>query len=148
MVADVRLRITQPVRAAMAQVLYPAQWLILQPVAAARDVGGYFQSLQVGPARGSRRCARSSACSPRRPTRSSSCCWRTAGCASWWSCASAWANGKLAQVLYDAADPFSRKIIIDKGQVDGIAPGSPVIDEAGVLGQVTRVYGASARPRC
>ena len=40
MVADVRLRITQPVRAVLAQVLYPVQWLILQPVAAARDVGG------------------------------------------------------------------------------------------------------------
>jgi len=43
-------------------------------------------------------------------------------------------------VLYDAADPFSRKVIIDRGFVDGIAAGSPVVDETGVLGQVTRVY--------
>jgi rod shape-determining protein MreC len=50
------------------------------------------------------------------------------------------AQATAAQVLYDATDPFSRKVVIDKGQAQGIAPGSPVIDEAGVLGQVTRVY--------
>jgi rod shape-determining protein MreC len=45
-----------------------------------------------------------------------------------------------AQVLYDAADPYSRKVVIDRGQTHGIVPGSPVIDDSGVLGQVTRVY--------
>jgi rod shape-determining protein MreC len=45
-----------------------------------------------------------------------------------------------AQVLYDAADPYSRKIVIDRGQTQGVQAGSPVIDENGVLGQVTRVY--------
>jgi rod shape-determining protein MreC len=43
-------------------------------------------------------------------------------------------------VLYDAADPYSRKVVIDRGQTHGIEAGSPVIDESGVLGQVTRVY--------
>ena len=47
--------------------------------------------------------------------------------------------GRAAEVLYDAADPYSRKIVIDQGLVNGIAPGSPVIDEQGVLGQVTSV---------
>ena len=32
------------------------------------------------------------------------------------------------------------RIVIDKGMTEGIALGSPVIDESGVLGQVTRVY--------
>jgi rod shape-determining protein MreC len=45
-----------------------------------------------------------------------------------------------AQVLYDAADPFSRKVIIDKGALAAVQAGSPVLDEVGVLGQVTRVY--------
>ena len=45
-----------------------------------------------------------------------------------------------AEVLYDAADPFSRKVIIDKGMTQGVDLGSPVLDEAGVLGQVTRVH--------
>jgi rod shape-determining protein MreC len=31
-------------------------------------------------------------------------------------------------------------VIIDKGLANGIEPGSPVIDESGVLGQVTRVH--------
>jgi rod shape-determining protein MreC len=45
-----------------------------------------------------------------------------------------------AEVLYDAPDAFSRKVIIDRGDVHGIGRGSPVVNEAGVLGQVTRVY--------
>ena len=43
-------------------------------------------------------------------------------------------------MLYDAADPYSRNVIIDKGLTQGIEAGSPVIDESGVLGQVTRVH--------
>ena len=45
-----------------------------------------------------------------------------------------------AQVLYDAADPYARKVVIDRGQTHGIEAGSPVVDDSGVLGQVTRVY--------
>jgi len=47
---------------------------------------------------------------------------------------------QAAQVLYDAADPYTRKVIIDRGLTEGVLAGSPVIDETGVLGQVTRVY--------
>ncbi len=43
-------------------------------------------------------------------------------------------------MLYEAADAYTRKVIIDKGQLAGLALGSPVIDAAGVLGQVTRVH--------
>jgi rod shape-determining protein MreC len=45
-----------------------------------------------------------------------------------------------AEVLYEAADPFSRKLIIGRGQAHAVALGAPVINEHGVLGQVTRVY--------
>ncbi|MFM2329596.1 MAG: hypothetical protein RLZZ494_1699 [Pseudomonadota bacterium] len=45
-----------------------------------------------------------------------------------------------AEVLYEAADPYSRKVIIDRGSQHGVVTGSPVITEAGVLGQVGRVY--------
>jgi rod shape-determining protein MreC len=45
-----------------------------------------------------------------------------------------------AEVLYEAADPFSRKVFIDRGSAQGVALGSPVINEAGVLGQVTHAY--------
>lgn len=46
----------------------------------------------------------------------------------------------LAEVLYAARDPFTRKIIIDKGSQQDIVNGQPVIDNIGVIGQVTRVY--------
>ncbi|RZJ06943.1 MAG: rod shape-determining protein MreC, partial [Rubrivivax sp.] len=49
-----------------------------------------------------------------------------------------------AEILFEAPDPFSRRVVIDRGATQGIAPGSPVINEAGVLGQVTRVYPLSA----
>ena len=49
-----------------------------------------------------------------------------------------------AEVLYEAPDVFSRKVILDRGASHGVALGSPVINEIGVLGQVTRVYPLSA----
>jgi len=54
------------------------------------------------------------------------------------------ANGQVAQILYTARDPFSRKVIVDKGQQSGIVAGQPAIDETGVVGQVTRVFPFSA----
>jgi rod shape-determining protein MreC len=50
------------------------------------------------------------------------------------------AEGRVAEILYAARDPFTRKIIVDKGSNAGVEPGQPVIDELGVLGQVTRTY--------
>ncbi|MFA5915245.1 MAG: rod shape-determining protein MreC [Burkholderiales bacterium] len=46
----------------------------------------------------------------------------------------------FAEILYAARDPFSRKVVIDKGSQNGILAGEPVIDDVGVIGQVTRVY--------
>ena len=49
-----------------------------------------------------------------------------------------------AEILYDARDPFSRKVIVDRGAQDGVERGQPVIDESGVVGQVTRVFALSS----
>ena len=46
----------------------------------------------------------------------------------------------LAEVLYDARDVNSRKIVLDRGTQQGVALGLPVIDNQGVVGQVTRVF--------
>jgi rod shape-determining protein MreC len=54
------------------------------------------------------------------------------------------ASGQVAQIMYTARDPYSRRIVIDKGQQSGIIAGQPAIDEAGVVGQVTRVFPFSA----
>ena len=49
-------------------------------------------------------------------------------------------NGRIAQILYAARDPYSRKVVIDRGINDNIITGQPVIDDAGVVGQVTRIF--------
>ncbi|WP_374342036.1 rod shape-determining protein MreC [Azonexus sp.] len=54
------------------------------------------------------------------------------------------ARGQVAQILYTARDPFARRIVVDKGQQAGIVAGQPAIDEAGIVGQVTRVFPFSA----
>jgi len=43
-------------------------------------------------------------------------------------------------VLYAARDPFSRKIVIDRGSQQDVRPGQPVVDDRGLVGQVTRAY--------
>src|SRR5918998_5848737 len=45
-----------------------------------------------------------------------------------------------AEILYAGRDPYSHKVFINLGEQQGVKPGSPVADEAGVVGQVTRVY--------
>jgi rod shape-determining protein MreC len=57
------------------------------------------------------------------------------------------ASGQLAQILYSARDPYSRRIVIDKGQQDKVVAGQPVIDDAGIVGQVTRVFPSSPKSR-
>jgi rod shape-determining protein MreC len=50
------------------------------------------------------------------------------------------AEGRLAEIIYAARDPFNRRVVINKGSQAGIENGQAVIDELGVLGQVTRTY--------
>jgi len=44
------------------------------------------------------------------------------------------------EVIETVPDPFARKVIINRGSHHGINPGWPVVDAAGLVGQVTRVY--------
>lgn len=46
----------------------------------------------------------------------------------------------VGEILYDARDPFTRKIILNRGSQQGVATGQPVIDDIGIVGQVTRVF--------
>jgi rod shape-determining protein MreC len=43
-------------------------------------------------------------------------------------------------VLYSGRDPFTQKLFINKGSNTGIRAGEAVIDDMGVVGQVTRVF--------
>ena len=49
-------------------------------------------------------------------------------------------NIVAAEIAYAGRDPFTRKVIIDKGTRQQIKAGQPVIDQVGLIGQVTRVY--------
>ncbi len=46
----------------------------------------------------------------------------------------------LAEVLYETRDPFTRKLVLDKGTQQQISVGQPVIDAKGLVGQVTRTF--------
>lgn len=50
----------------------------------------------------------------------------------------------VTEVLYDARDPFVRKVVIDRGLQHGVRTGQPVIDADGVVGQVVRVFPLTA----
>lgn len=140
MVADTRFAIVKPLRAALATALYPVQWLVMQPVEAAGQAGGYFTSLhsaQQNEAAALQRLA-GQAVRAQQVEQLSLENQRLRELLSMRERIGTTAMG--AQVLYDAADPYARKVVIDRGQTHGIEAGSPVIDDSGVLGQVTRVY--------
>lgn len=144
MVADTRFKLTGPIRMTIASVLYPVQWALVQPVQWTRDVFGNLQSLRTAQddvqllreqlhlqsprvqqyeqlALENERLRQLLDLRQRMPT-----------------------PGLAAQVLYDAADPYEHKVVIDKGLIHGISAGAPVLDASGVLGQVTRVYPSMA----
>jgi len=140
MVADARLHIVQPLRAAIATVLYPAQWLALQPVQAADTFASYLTDLKT--ARATEEAARRKlAEQSQRAGQVEQLLLENQRLRELLALRErVQTPGTAAQVLYDATDPYSRRVVIDKGQLQGIAAGSPVMDESGVLGQITRVY--------
>ncbi len=140
MVADARFHITDPLRKVVATVLYPVQWLMLKPVEFASQGSGYFQSLQT--AQQDLDTARKKMTEMGQRANQAD--------------QLALENGRLrkllelrdrlqtpaqaAEVIYDTADPYTRRVVLDRGQLGGVELGAPVMDEAGVLGQVTRVF--------
>jgi rod shape-determining protein MreC len=140
MVADTRFQMLQPARVVLQAVLFPMQWLAQRPALIAGEVTDFIDKVQSADAvhaglldklrQQSGRAyqveqlelenRRLRALLDLRPTLA--------------------VSGTAAQVLYDAADPFTRKVVIDRGQTQDVKLGSPVIDEKGVLGQVTRVF--------
>lgn len=140
MVADARFRVTQPLRAAFATVLYPVQWLALQPVRAVQNGGQYVSGLNQAKS-SSEDAARKLALQSLRAGQVEQLTQENDRLRKLMGLREQLATAVMAaEVLYDAADPYSRKVIIDKGLTQGVELGSPVLDEAGVLGQVTRVH--------
>lgn len=137
---DARLRITPPLREALSVAVYPLQRIAQAPLQWARDVS---ESLQ------------SSVAAQRRIDALEQANVKLAMQAQIGAQLRA-ENARLRQLLQlqqrllphsiaaqisaQAADPFSRKIDIDRGSAQGVVAGSPVIDQTGLLGQVTRVW--------
>lgn len=139
MVADARFHLVQPLRSAVGAVLYPVQWLALKPVQAVQGASRYFEDLQDAQ-RGEADARRALALQAERASQAVGLAQENERLRSLLELRrNTPTPGRAAEVLYDAADPYTRKIVIDQGLSNGIEPGSPVIDEQGVLGQVTSV---------
>lgn len=140
LVVDARMRTLATVRQLVGTALYPLQVVALMPRDAVYMVGGYFSSLsalqsennalkrqQVANAQAlqqgqlllaeNEQLRKLMAAAQRLPVKS-----------------------VMGEILYDTRDAFTRKVVLDRGAQHGIRPGLPVIDDAGVVGQVTRVF--------
>ena len=140
MVADARFRMVEPLRAGLAIVLLPAQQALLVPIEMLSGGADYFQGLRAA-LQGERQARAQLAEQADRLARAQQLAQENERLRALLDLKPALVVSSIAaEVMYEAADPYSRKLFIDRGQAQGVALGSPVINEAGVLGQVTRVY--------
>jgi rod shape-determining protein MreC len=144
MVADARFKLMQPARAAFAVVLHPVQRLLLTPVDAWEALGDYLRGTQR--AMDAENLARRQlAAQAERLARAQQLQSENDQLRALLKLQPSLSVPSMgAEVIYEAPDPFSRRVVIDRGSLQGVAAGSPVINESGVLGQVTRVYPLSA----
>lgn len=144
MVADVRFRMLEPLRAGLAVALLPAQRAIALPVDLWAGGMGYLQGLNAAQAE-AQTARRALAGQAEKAARGDSLARENDRLRALLGLREALAvRGLAAEVLFESADPYSRKVVIDRGQVQGVLPGAPVVNEAGVLGQVTRVFPLSS----
>jgi rod shape-determining protein MreC len=140
MVVDARFRYAEMLRSSLAVVIYPLQRAAVAPVDMLSGIAGYFTSLSS--AQRDNEALRTKVLQNAKDVLTLD--------------ALAAENAQLrrlldargripreasmAEIMYSGRDPFSRKVVIDKGTQQGIQLGQPVIDETGVIGQVTRVF--------
>ncbi|KPF51457.1 rod shape-determining protein MreC [beta proteobacterium AAP51] len=144
MVADVRFKVTEPLRSTLAVLLLPVQRLLAVPVELWNGGEGYFTGLR--DAQAAERAARLRlAAQAERALRTDQLAQENERLRALLELRAATAvRSRPAELLYEAADAYSRKVIIDVGQAQGVVRGAPVVNEAGVLGQVTRVFARTA----
>jgi rod shape-determining protein MreC len=144
MVADTRLPIVATLRVALATALAPVQRALLAPVEWVSGGSDYLHGL--GQALQNEDAARKLlAQQAERVSQAERVLAENAHLRALLDLAPALTvRSQAAEVMYEAADPYSRKLFINRGMTQGLQVGAPVINEAGVLGQVTRVYPLSA----
>jgi rod shape-determining protein MreC len=140
MVSDTRFGFIGPIRSTLATVMLPLQNSLAVPVRLWGDARAYMGGLQT--ALTAERAAR--AALVRQADRAAAAEQLQAENARLRALLelrpSLTVRSQAAEVMYEAADPYSRKVVIDRGSTHGIVRGSPVINDTGLLGQVTRVY--------
>ncbi len=140
MAADHRMHISQPIRSGVAVVLAPLQWLSLQPGHAVNAIARYFGNLEEAQDAALSFQTRTIA-QAQRLQQVEQLSQENAHLRQLLDLRAQVAGpAKAVQVLYETADPYTRRVVVDRGLMAGIALGSAVIDTAGVVGQVTRVY--------
>ncbi len=144
MAADTRWRLTQPLRSTVATALLPLQQTLQVPVTLLENGLSYLQGIKDAQtreaaaraqlARQSERAARTEQLAAENERLRALLALQPA----------LQVRSIAAELLYEAGDPYSRKIFINRGARQGVVAGAPVVNEAGVLGQVTEVYPLSA----
>jgi rod shape-determining protein MreC len=144
MVADARFTMVAPLRQALASVLLPLQSVVALPLQWLRGGAGYLDGLNAAQ-RAEREAREALARQAQQAQRSLQLERDNASLRALLDLRPALEVRSLAaEVLYEAADPFSHKWVIGRGSSHGVVLGSPVLDPSGVVGQVTRVYGQIA----
>lgn len=140
LVLDARFHYAESIRGVLALAAYPIQQAALLPVTLAEGVAGYFTSQAqlrgenadlrarlLASAQGAQRFESAAA--------EASHLRRLIGAAERIE-----RKSMPAEILYSGRDPYARKVILDRGAQHGARAGSPVVDEIGVIGQVTRAH--------
>ena len=138
MIADHRFQALDRVRLGLSIVAHPLAQLAAMPSQALGRMADYFtlqnKLLQENAELRARVLEQSAAAQEMRLLRAEQEQLRALGAAK-----AKFEGGIMGEVLYNARNPFTRKVVVDKGMTNGVAPGMPVIDGAGIVGQVTTV---------
>ena len=145
MVANVRFEFARPLRAALATALLPVQQALNVPVRLVHDGAEYLRGLNAALA-GEHAAQREAAALAEKAASAARLTEENQRLRALLDMRpSLQVRSTSADVLYEGADPFSRKLFIDRGATHGIALGAPVITPQGVIGQVTRVFPLSSQ---
>jgi rod shape-determining protein MreC len=140
LVVDARMNTLAMIRQGVSVILYPLQVAALAPRDAAYAVAGYFSSLSrlqmENEALRRERVANAQALQQGQYLIAENAQLRALLAAS----ERLPVKSVMSEILYDTRDPFTRKIVVDRGAQHGVRSGQPVIDDIGVVGQVTRVF--------
>ena len=144
MVVDSRWQVGHGVRAGITTVLKPLQWVSAQPVKAVDLMGSYVttvESAQQTKEQATVQIAQQALKAQRAELlmRENAALRELLGLQQQLPM-----QARAAEVSHEAADPFVRKVTINKGSRQGIVQGAPVIDGRGLLGQVVRVFPLSS----